>query len=128
MFRCFNSKDILLKGVLFYGKSKWQRNDKRTVPQLYSRGNEEITGRKKGEEDMREVKKFISIDNKEFDNKKECIDYEQNILDYIRSKIMNVNCLECQLNSLCKYLDEINVYEGNLCSFIMDNIKKKFSK
>ena len=77
---------------------------------------------------MREVKKFISIDDKEFDNKKECIDYEQKILDYIRSKIMNVNCLECQLNSLCKYLDEINVYEGNLCSFIMDSIIKEFNK
>ena len=77
---------------------------------------------------MREVKKFISIDNKEFDNKKKCIDYEQNILDYIRSKIMNVNCLECQLNSLCKYLVEINICEGTLCNFIMDNIKKEFGK
>ena len=77
---------------------------------------------------MREVKKFISIDNKEFASKNECIDYEQNIFDYIRSKIMNVNCLECQLNSLCKYLVEINVCEGNLCSFIMDSIIKEFSK
>ena len=50
MLRCFNSKNILLKGVLFYGQSKWQRNDKRTIPQLYSCGNEEITGRKEGEE------------------------------------------------------------------------------
>ena len=28
---------------------------------------------------MREVKKFISIDDKEFDNKKECIDYEHKL-------------------------------------------------
>ena len=77
---------------------------------------------------MREVKKFISIDNKEFDNENECMEYEQNIIDYIHSKIMNINCLDCQLNSLCKYLDEINVCEGNLCSFIMDNIREKFSE
>lgn len=77
---------------------------------------------------MREVKKFISIDNKEFDNENECIEYEQNILDYIRSNLMNISCLDCQHSSLCKYFVETNICRGNLCSFIMDNVIKEFSK
>ena len=77
---------------------------------------------------MKEVKKFISIDNKEFDNKKECIDYEQTIIDYIADNILSKECSECQNYSLCQYLTEKNVCPKKLCSFIIDNIKKKFSK
>ena len=78
---------------------------------------------------MREVKKFISIDNKEFDNEKECVDYEQTIIDYIADKIMFKECSECQNYSLCHYLIEKNVcHHGNLCSFIMDSIIKEFNK
>ena len=113
---------------MFYGKSKWQKNDKRTIPQLYSCGNEENTGRKEGEEDMREIKKFISIDNKEFDNEKECVDYEQTIIDYIADNILSKECSECQNYSLCQYLTEKHVCHKNLCCFIMDSIIKEFGK
>ena len=78
---------------------------------------------------MREVKKFISIDNKEFDNENECVDYEQTIIDYIADKMLFKECSECQNYSLCHYLIEKNVcHHGNLCSFIMYSIIKEFNK
>ena len=77
---------------------------------------------------MREVKKFISIDNKEFDNENECVDYEQTIIDYIADNIFSKECSECQNYSLCQYLTENNVCHKNLCCFIMDSIIKEFGK
>lgn len=77
---------------------------------------------------MREIKKFISIDNKEFNTEKECADYEEEILDYVRNELLDIDCLKCQNHSLCRYLFEKNVCRPNLCDFIINNIIKEFGK
>ena len=78
---------------------------------------------------MREVKKFISIDNKEFNTEKECRDYEQEIKAYICDKLLfQKKCLDCQIRSLCQYLIEKNICKRNLCDFIMDKILEVFNK
>lgn len=78
---------------------------------------------------MKEVKKFISIDNKEFDNKNECINYEQKIIDYIANELLFLQeCSDCQYHSLCQYLIEKNICRANLCDFVMEKILEVIGK
>lgn len=77
---------------------------------------------------MKEIKKFVSVDNKEFDNKKECLDYEEEMLNYIGKNILFTKCSDCQYHSLCKYLIEKNICRINFCDFMVRKITEEFDK
>jgi hypothetical protein len=77
---------------------------------------------------MREIKKFISVDNKEFDTEKECADYEQKMLDYINSNLVFTECSSCQYHALCNYLFEKKICYVSLCDFIKEKTMGEFNK
>lgn len=77
---------------------------------------------------MKEIKKFISIDNKQFDTEKECIDYEQKMLNYIGKSFFLKQCSLCQHQYLCNYLFEKKVYRTDLCDFTLKKLTKEIAE
>ena len=63
---------------------------------------------------MREVKYYISFDDKRFDDKKECSDYEEKIGNYMMEIIRSFAFYDVDMKQFNHYFESL---EGMLCSF-----------